>query len=29
VVVKLFNQIVEKPEEVSWVDNIHPDPKKG
>jgi uncharacterized RmlC-like cupin family protein len=29
VVVNLDIPMVEKPEEVSWVDNIHPDPKKN
>jgi uncharacterized RmlC-like cupin family protein len=28
VVVNLDIPVVEKPEEVHWVDNIHPDPKK-
>ena len=29
VVVNLDIPVVEKPEEVHWVDNIHPDPSKG
>jgi uncharacterized RmlC-like cupin family protein len=29
VVVNLEIPVVEKPEEVHWVDNIHPDPKTG
>ena len=29
VVVNLDIPVVEKPEEVHWVDNIHPDPAKG
>jgi hypothetical protein len=28
VVVNLDIPVVEKPEEVHWVDNIHPEPKK-
>jgi len=28
VVVNLDIPVVEKPEEVHWVDNIHPDPRK-
>jgi hypothetical protein len=29
VVVNLDIPVVEKPEEVHWVDNIHPDPKRN
>ena len=29
VVVNLEIPVVEQPEEVHWVDNIHPDPKTG